>query len=252
MAELEAFRENFYSTAAMLGGNSGGYMSFMPSGSLVAMTGLPYAGENYAIFNSDATHCEVAEAIDIFALRNIPFTAPQFPEVGEELAARLEANRLHVRKNYTAMVLERGGNYQRASSENTVNAADENSVRDWAETAWRGFGGDDVPESYFAFASYLFKVRENALYIYREDGIPAACALLHKSKKACGLYYFATLPSFRRRGIATKMLAFLAEEAFAEREFFVLLATEEGLPCYAKFGFRSLSNVPIRSAEEDI
>ena len=80
MAELEAFRENFYSTAAMLGGNSGGYMSFMPSGSLVAMTGLPYAGENYAIFNSDATHCEVAEAIDIFALRNIPFTPPSFPK----------------------------------------------------------------------------------------------------------------------------------------------------------------------------
>lgn len=252
MDEITAFSENFYSTASMLGGNRGGYITVMPSGSLVAMTGLPYAGENYALFRQGASPCEVAEAIDIFSCRAIPFTVPQFPEIGAELAARLEANRLFVHKHYTAMVLGRDDKFDKSTSPNVVKTEGKELEREWAEAAWQGFGGENTDESYCEFASYLNSRAENTLFTYREDGRSVACGLLHTSQKACGLYYFATVPAYRRRGIAAKLLAVLAKEAFEKRELFVLLATEEGLPVYTKFGFRPLFGVPIRSSVREI
>ena len=248
LVNFEAFRENLFSVVSMLGGTPGGGLSRFPSGSLAAMTGLPYAGENYALFNSLANGCEVAEALDFFGCRNVPFVVPELPEVQLKLAPVLESNGLCVKSNYTAMALDAEAGYVFDPAAGEVGEAECDM---WAEAAWFGFGGEaPMPESYRDFARYLLFRHENRLFVLQEEGRALCCGLLHNSRMACGLYYFATLPQFRRRGLARRLMNSLAAAAAESHRLFILLATEEGLPFYRDFGFAAMRDIPLRSLSD--
>ena len=250
MVNFEAFRENLFSTIAMLGGNPGGRMSRFPSGSVAAMTGLPYAGENYALFNSRANVCEVAETLDFFGCRGIPFVAPVLPEARERISPVLDSNGLGIKNHYTAMMLAASDKFL---PDPYVFEADEESLEKWADTAWYGFGGEaKTPDAYYDFTRYLMGRCENRLFLLEEQGKSVCCGLLHNSRMACGLYYFATLPEFRRMGFARRLMNSLACAAFETHSLFVLLATEEGLPFYRSFGFEEMAEIPIRSLEREV
>ena len=248
LVNFEAFRENLFSVVSMLGGTPGGGLSRFPSGSLASMTGLPYAGENYALFNSLYNSCEVAEALDFFGCRKMPFVVPELPEVRTGLSSVLESSGLGVKNNYTAMALAADQDYRFDPSACEV-GEEESDL--WASAAWFGFGGEEpMPESYRAFARYLLYRHENRLFVLQEEGRALCCGLLHNSRMACGLYYFATLPQFRRRGLARRLMNSLASAAFESHSLFILLATEEGLPFYRDFGFETMNEIPIRSLSD--
>ncbi|MCE5202134.1 MAG: GNAT family N-acetyltransferase [Synergistaceae bacterium] len=250
MCKLDAFTENLFSFANMIGGN--GQVLELLSGSLAAATGLPYAGENYAIFTPRATVDELSKVLDFFKEKELPFVVPQLYDFSPSFSASLDSAGLSVRRRYTAMSLNPAvaGEWER---DNDIVSVSDEMVSDWASTVWEGFGGDiSVPDEYCLFADYLNRQRDNRLFLLMTEDRPASAALLHSSASACGLYYFATLPAFRRRGLARRHMKELVQQARQFSDEFVLLATEEGLPFYIDFGFTALADVPMRSISDDL
>lgn len=250
MDSTRVFTGNLFSFARMLGARLGGGSLSGPSGSVAASSGLPYAGENYLLLKPEASVFEAERLIGFFAARELPFVAPELPGTLPRLVSALEGNGILPVRTYTAMTIDLS---RRAGGREPLMKLVRGKADEWGRAAWEGFdGGPDVPDDYLALARHLAGCRDNALYLLEEGGRALACGLLHKTENSCGLYYFATLPGFRRRGYARRLMAGLAAEAARHSREMVLLATPEGLPFYSGFGFESLAGITIRSASADL
>lgn len=245
-SNLNIFKENFSSMLIMLGKNSAGCLTVLPSGSLISMSGLLSEDDNYALFSPLSAESEIRKSLNLFQARHIPFIVPQFPDYGEQLTKTLEFLGLERTHTYTAMCLNNKKEYR--SDKDVVEIVDLSEAETWATASWKGF--DDIAplsESYVNFAQHLINCHENRLFILKNNGIAVCSGLLHNSKSSSGLYYFSTLPDFRRLGFARRLMNSLAAEAFTFHNVLVLLATEDGLPFYKNFGFTTIEKIPIRS-----
>ncbi len=252
MAILNSFTENFFSTVRMLGRSPGGDLLLLPSGTVAGATGLPYAGENYALFTSSATIDDLYAVLDFFKSRKLPFLVPQFPEMDEKFCALLALHGLEVRRSYTAMsirVISREDPHDRA----VIKISDHEQICEWADSSWAGFGGArPAPDNFRSLTKYMANCGENDLFYLNSEGQAACTGLLHNTGGTCGLYYFATLPELRRRGLAGRLMRSLVWQASCFSDNLVLLATEAGLPMYSRFGFNTIAQIPVRSINDDI
>ena len=125
-------------------------------------------------------------------------------------------------------------------------------VEAWAKTAWRGFGGnfDDTPESYFELVKSFDECENFSLYIAKYENKNAGTFLITHEENLTGVYYFATVPEFRRKGIARAMMNEICR--LSGNKTIVLQATPSGFPFYKNFGFKELFEMPIYSTEQDI
>ena len=253
MSEPDAavFLDNFYSALRMLGGNPGGSMLELRSGAGAFSTGLPFAGENYALFDSSISVKELCGVLDFYDDRNLPFIALQLPKLRGKLSSELEKRKISPRATYLAMsigTLPPKGKQDPMVTKVTIDTEAEK----WAEAAWTGFDGDiPVPDGYLEFSQYLLRCPENSLFFLEREGLPICSALLHSTESSCGLYYFATRPEARRQGLAARLMDSLREYASRHSEDMVLLATEMGAKMYKRYGFRELFEVPVFSASDE-
>jgi hypothetical protein len=87
-------------------------------------------------------------------------------------------------------------------------AVDKASVSIWVDLFCKAFNAEDWNQqisnltvaNYSRFSLQLLMTKSDSVYV------PAACALLFCHKKVMGLYCLGTLPEFRRKGLATKIL----------------------------------------------
>lgn len=248
MKYLEEFEENFFSAALMLSENKGGGCLELESGSLAAATGLPFAGENYVLLTPSAKENEIDALIKFLDDSSLPFLVPLFPLAADK-SETLSARGMFLKHCYTAMVLDEQS-YNDNFTKYGYSEKGESlfKAHDFAQAAWFGFDGEiPVFEGYYDFAEHLLNHRKNELFLLWEEELAASCGLLHKSNLAHGVYYFATRPALRRKQLAFRLMNIMAERAFQEKKPLVLLATEEGLPFYLKFGFKAISKVPVFS-----
>ena len=135
MNRIEAFDENFFSFAAMLGSAPGGSLLRFAAPSLAAASGQPYAGENYAIFGIGAGNEDVTAALSIFSEPRAEFVAPWLPQTPYGLAQIFEERGQLRGRIYTTMYLPaesmRGGEPPKDVSRIT-----EGEARRWGEAAW--------------------------------------------------------------------------------------------------------------------
>lgn len=236
-----------FSFAEMLGG--AGRLLKMPSGSTAAYSGQKFAGENYALFSAAAGRRDAESAVNFFRNTGTDFVVPILPWSSDELVLALERLGLPVRRNYTAMMYSYTAPTQNCG--NFIEVSDYSGAEEWGRAVWHGFDGEEsVPESYIGFARSLFKNARNSLLLMKQGGKPVCTALIHINGGISGLYYFSTLPRFRRQGMARRFMLAFAEKYMACG--MVLLATEEGLPFYKNYGFETLADIPIRCATDDI
>jgi GNAT superfamily N-acetyltransferase len=102
------------------------------------------------------------------------------------------------------------------------------------------FGGDFER----AFAALLPEPAH--LYMARADGVPACTVLTYEKDGECGVYFVATLPEARGRGLAT---ALMTHALLAARDrgctTTSLQATARGRPVYERLGYRDIGAMPM-------
>ena len=141
---------------------------------------------------------------------------------------------------------------QNLNPESNLRVYETDSVA-WAQTAWHGFGGEafGTPMNYYNLVEALFNDKDNLkLYLTECEGENVGTFLTTLEKDLIGVYYFATIPEYRRQGVARVMMNEICKLAYGKT--IVLQATPAGLPFYKKFGFEELFLIPIYSTESDI
>ncbi|WP_165555778.1 GNAT family N-acetyltransferase [Kribbella pittospori] len=92
----------------------------------------------------------------------------------------------------------------------------------------------------------------------RVNGTPASCAMLIRTGPTAGIYWVATTPTTRNRGLGTLVTTAVARLAFDHgAETVILQATELGAPVYHRIGFTNFTTYdrfllprPVRSASQ--
>ena len=251
MEIAKIFYENFFSFAEMLGGAPGGGVLWLSGASLAAASGQRFAGENYALLVEGAEALDVERASSFFAQRGAEFVLPRLPRTPQAIARALEECGIERRGIYTSMYLP-CDNMRKDAPEELVRITAASAAR-WGEAVWFAFGGEagDDARAYASFCAYLAAHSANRAFALAENNRFVSTALIHETAEAYGLYYFATMPDCRRRGLAAKLMDGVIA-SLPEQKPLVLLATEAGLPFYINYGFKIIDQVPIYSASEDI
>jgi ribosomal protein S18 acetylase RimI-like enzyme len=113
-------------------------------------------------------------------------------------------------------------------------------LKTWSQVATEGFGG--TPENEKVNFRWFTTIRERGLpmhfYLAFLDGRPAATSQLVPAEGVAGIFYVATLPEFRNRGIGYAATLHACE---AGREIGYRIATLQaspmGEPVYRRMGF---------------
>ena len=125
----------------------------------------------------------------------------------------------------------------------------------WAKTAWYAFGGDadEVPEKYFELAKAFSENPNFYIYVHRTDDNIDGCFMLRDTSEKfapVGVYYFATVPEARRKGVASAMMRKICSLARGRK--ILLQSTPAGLPFYKTCMFEELCKIPVYSDTSDV
>ncbi|HPD56069.1 MAG TPA: GNAT family N-acetyltransferase [Smithellaceae bacterium] len=119
----------------------------------------------------------------------------------------------------------------------------------WADISFRGF---QMPErtrdEYNAFVLSFAQSNRRAqkLFLVYVDGNPAATSLLFTDKETAGIYYVATLPEFRNKGLGFHVtLAAMRAAKDAGHKKVILQATPAGEKVYRRIGFQEICRAQI-------
>lgn len=198
---------------------------------------------------------DVKSVIEFFALNNISFMWPLYDD---DDASLLEASGLLYAGRLEAMALQpsRAVTDKVNHSVSFRQATTPELALEWTKTAWGAFysgselNDDGVPENYCALVNAFMNDPNFSLYIAELDNQPAGTFIITHEKSLTGVYYFATLPELRRRGIAASMMNEICR--LAGNKTITLQATPVGVPFYKSFGFDDLFAIKVYSTEPDI
>ncbi|MBQ9566084.1 MAG: GNAT family N-acetyltransferase [Synergistaceae bacterium] len=221
-----------------------------------------FASENWAFFPAPLTDAEPVEAaVDFFKRCGLPFIWPLFGEGAEASSAFLKRAGLREGGRLLAMSLPLPDNATRHEAEGVsvervsfhLAKSRDDALR-WAEAAWLGFDGEGTaPAEFRELAIAMSQDPALRLATARVGKVDAGVSLLSLSEGSAGVYYFATLPRYRRRGVATLMMEEAGRMAVREgKSRIILQATPAGVPFYRSFGFEGLFEIPLFSTTDDV
>lgn len=220
----------------------------LEGGSFCVSTGT--YSENMVCCERNVKPETVREVLDFFSEREEAFMWPVLDDnsrrvleqCGVPYAGDLAAMTLKVSELAQSVRVREGVTFERVGREN---------VNDWARTNWLGFGGgDDVPGNYYAFSEALSECEEVSLYLAKSEGECACTFAVADDGVNVGVYYLATVPEFRRKGIASSMMKKVCE--LSGGKDIVLQSTPSGVEFYRACGFSEDYRMPVYSTEEDI
>lgn len=257
---------NLRSLLVAFGSFSGSRLLENPCGAVFLDGGTDSAYENYAL--ADPGRCErssrkearslVEEGLMFFAQSQRPHLWPIFPGVPVDLEGVLEDCGIKRDAVFFAMDADARASLQTMkSAEEDPDKTEEAWVEDmdlaraWADATWLGFDSEEsAPESFVALVRNAIGTPDLFPAAIDRDGEMAATGMLTTGGETAGIYYVATLPAFRRRGLGRKIVRALVEKALSiGYERICLLATPEGRPLYRRCGFREACEVGIRVCE---
>ena len=200
--------------------------------------------ESWVFYPELVKDIEVVEkAVNFFKAQKVSFMWPVYAG-GEKI---LEDAGLKFAGKLTGMIYE-----PEKLSPLTSNPSRLTDYRDWARTAWHGFGGeyDDVPENYFSLVKAFSENPKFSLHTHKINNESVGSFMLVDEPDSTGVYYFATIPEQRRKGIARAMMNEICKLSSGKKV--LLQATPAGLPFYKNFGFKELCKIPVYSDSSDV
>jgi ribosomal protein S18 acetylase RimI-like enzyme len=207
-------------------------------------------GARFAVDEADA---RIDELLAFYGSRHAAaswFVGPD--DTPADLAGRLASRGLQHRGNWTGMAFDLTA---LAGPEPAVPGLTIATIGDgagdllWAQTGAEGFGMP--PASAAAFAQVIGGVGEQLRHCsYRFlgylDGVPSATSALHLADGLAGIYYVATLPAARGRGLATALTRRALSVARSQGyQVAVLQASPLGTGVYRRLGFATCSTIAI-------
>ena len=119
-------------------------------------------------------------------------------------------------------------------------------VQDYAEVIARHWTPpDENVRSYYRSTADHYLNQENGatLLVYYHDGEPASTVeLFATDHQTIGFYGFATLETYRRKGIGSAMFSFAMNRAKSQGfKYAILQATDDGIGIYKKAGFEEVT-----------
>jgi GNAT superfamily N-acetyltransferase len=216
-------------------------------------TGTNAASENWAFFPSRAIdEQKVKKVCSFFGGLGLPFIWPLFPEAAQSRRILEESG---MRSPGELLVMSRSqfqaeNNYAPCSLTFEINK--ETDI--WAQTAWAAFDSPPgAPDSFVGLARGLRNSEGFFLILAKRGDFPVGTALLTLGGGNAGLYYFATLPEERRKGVGEAMLNEAARLAVKHgRRVITLQATPSGAPFYESRGFEPLFKLPLYSFSVEV
>jgi len=123
------------------------------------------------------------------------------------------------------------------------------SLRHWCNIVADGFGmSSEGADGWFGIYSGLDYVNHPPLRLYVGylEGVPVASSALYLSSGVAGIYSVATLPAYRRRGIAAAITSLpLVEAKQSGYQVAVLQASGMGYKIYEGLGFRLYCDIGL-------
>lgn len=250
----------------LFGGFRGVRFRETTEGLLLFDGGTESAYENYALFadggflsrlsDRRALRAAIRAGLDFFAQTGRSHIWPVWGDLPPLLDEELAATGLALDDCFCGMTADVSALDGYASPDARFEAVPIVSAPEaarWADAAWYGFDADEpAPESFAAFAAQMAARAEIALYALRdadaEASAPyAATGMVAALAESAGIYYVATDPQYRRKGLGMRAMKALADRARDwGYEKLSLLATPAGRPLYLKCGFRETGSVKIR------
>ena len=230
--------------------------------------GTDSAYENYALLVPDElasrseSSLELAGVLDggfrFFAKAERPHIWPLFPGLPDEVGDLLAARGARLDEVFHGMTLDLDA-WKPLSAERdlgeapTVVVVRPEEAEAWADATWFGFDSDEAPpDTFVRFAAGLSACEGVFLAASEASAEPgdeprfSATGMMFLSEGSAGLYYIATRPAFRRRGLGARVVEHLLRIAQAAGcGEACLLATPNGRPLYERLGFEVVSRVPI-------
>ena len=225
-------------------------------------TGTKAASENWAFVPSHSLEkSKVSQTRSFFGELDLPFVWPVFPNAGRIYRQALEGGGLFQRGELTAMVRTARFLKKTPSPLTFEKVTTKKDAALWAETAWRAFDSPSgAPASFVNVAQEIFAEAGFLLMTAHRNAVPAGTFMLASCglEAGIGVYYFATLPEERGKGVGSAMMDKILRVAsegtsdFPALGFVVLQATPVGARFYASQGFDSLFPIPLYSLTQDV
>lgn len=257
---MKKAEENFSGTVRLLGHLPTSRME-RRDGNLCVSTAVPIADQNF-VWGSPEGSPErgISRTVSFFQEERVPFTWWISPSSDSpELRKALALEGLKERCAPPAMVMDltsRGSSAEFPPSVTVRAASSPENARTWARCSLKGFSsGREHEQAFSAFAEGLltesFGQFFRLLTLFFEES-PAATALVSFIEGTAGLYFFSTVPAFRRKGLGKMLLSRCIHEArAAECTLMTLQSSPDGYPLYLGAGFRECFRFSVFSADPD-
>ena len=211
-------------------------------------TGVQSESENWVFYDDKDISAEIInQAKSFFDNKDLKFIWPVWRE-----DLNLKLNNLNLLKSdgfMTGMYLD-VKNFKTEPEREILNNnlkfkildlnSSQQEIDSWACAAWYGFDdGSNLQEKFLELARELVLNNKIRLVEAALNNKSVGTVLLCEDDLNLGVYYFAVLPEFRRRGIAGLMMNKVIKLACKlGKNKIVLQATQEGEKFYKSFGFK--------------
>ena len=229
--------------------------------------GTDSAYENYALLMPEAVDSHrctdlLEEGFRFFERAGRPHIWPLFPGLPDETGGELAARGASLQDVFYGMTIDLRDrpllDGTGPDGELPARIVCHGEAEAWADAVWYGFDSDEAPPDGFrrfaCGASCLDGIVFAATDAPALPGVPfgfSATGMMFLGGGSAGLYYIATRPAFRQRGLAARVVLRLLQAAGDSGEQTAcLLATPQGRPLYAKLGFEEVCRVPIYAVGE--
>ena len=236
--------ENLKSLLGIMGNFPGARYGAMP-GVTLCDSGVGDAYENYALLgDGDSAKQPIELGLEFFRRNGRPHIWPLFPWIPDEAGEILESAGLVRDEDFQAMTAETQDSASDCANRDiTGSIRGDGEASEWAACAWSGFDSDGgPPEPFISNARNM--ARLGAFSLVSTSG--KATGMLFAPGETCGIYYVATHPKHRGRGLAGAIAEDLKSRALRlgfKRA--ALLATPSGRRLYLQHGFSDCGTVKI-------
>lgn len=254
MRNLESVEENFFAAGRYWGSLNS---SLRQEGALCSMhTGVTISDFNWTWNEKPLDGSDIKAVEDIkefYRQQNLRFWWWVYPR-GDSLQTKeiLEAAGMRLITQIPCMAADLNIETlteKNPAATNITEIQGHDNLPIWADISFRGF---QMPErtrdQYNAFVLSFTRGDQKAqkLFLAYVDGEPAATSLLFINGKTAGIYYVATLPEYRNRGLGYSVtLAAMQAAKIAGYKKIILQATPAGEKVYRRIGFQEICRAQI-------